>query len=34
MFFTKHTLFAEKMFLYEKRFTIGKFFYWKKTFLR
>ena len=32
MFFTKYTLFAEKMFLYEKKkFYIENFFYWKKT---
>ena len=35
MFFTKYTLFAEKMFLYgKKKFYIENFFYRKKLFLQ
>ena len=32
MFFTKYTLFAEKMFLYEKKSFILKVFFTEKTF--
>ena len=34
MFFTKYTLFAEKVFLYEKSFTLKKFFMEKNSFYR